>query len=161
MGIKTAKKSNADKTNSNEDFTISGLVFPSLDLFGVLEIINKNLSYFYIETGEERDYVPIFDSFFRNSYDFDETYDDIMINISTLKTIYKNDVRVRDFLYNNRLSDKFVSLFGSIYNAFIEAMSSGDNFDNEIKEMQNKKKIKKIVRRLARYGVDPINPHVV
>ena len=65
------------------------------------------------------------------------------------------------FLYNNnRLSGKFFSLFGSIYNAFIEAMSSGDNFDNVIKKMQNKK-IKKIVRKSAHYGVDPFTPHVV
>ena len=159
MGIKSAKKSNADKTNSNENCTIGGLVFPSYDLFGVLDMINKNLSFFYTETGEEFDYEPIFDSYTRR-YDFDEIYDNIMINISTFKDIYKNDVRVSDFLHNNRLSNKFSSLFQSIYNAFIEAMSSGDNFDNEIEKMQNKK-IKKIVRKLARYGVDPIKPHVV
>ena len=138
MGIKTAKKSNADKTNSDEDFTIEGLVFPSYDLFGVLDMINKNLSFFYIETGEERDYVPIYDTYYR-CYDFDELYDNIMINISTFKDIYKNDVRVSDFLHNNRLSNKFSSLFQSIYNAFIEAMSSGDNFDNVIKKCKIKK----------------------
>ena len=159
MENKSAKKSNADKTNSNEDFTIEGLGFPSYDLFGVLDTINKNLSLFYTETGEEFDYEPLFDSYTRHN-NFDEIYDNIMINISTFKDIYKNDDRVRDFLYNNRLSNKFSSLFGSIYNAFIEVMSSGDNFDNEIKKMQNKK-IKKIVKKLARYGVDPIKPHVV
>ena len=56
MGIKSAKKSNADKTNSNENYTIGGLVFPSYDLFDVLEKINKNLSFFCTETGEEFDY---------------------------------------------------------------------------------------------------------
>ena len=83
-----------------------------------------------------------------------------MNNISVFKNINKNDDRVSDFLYNNRLSGKFFSLFGSIYNAFIEAMSSGDNFDNEIKKMQNKK-IKKIVRELAYIGIDPFTPHMV
>ena len=62
-----------------------------------------------------------------------------MSNISTFKDIYKNDGRVGDFLHNNRLSNKFSSLFQSIYNAFIEAMSSGDNFDNEIKKCKIKK----------------------
>ena len=99
MENKSAKKSNADKTNSNEDFTIEGLVFPSYDLFGVLDTINKNLSLFYTETGKEFDYEPIFDSYSRRN-DFDEIYHNIMINISTFKDIYKNDVRVRDFLHN-------------------------------------------------------------
>ena len=138
MGIKTVKKSNADKTNSNENCKIGGLVFPSADLFGVLEMINKNLSFFYTEIGEEFDYEPIFDSFTRRN-DFDEIYDNVMINISILNKFIKNDVRVRDFLHNYRLSNEFSSLFGSIYNAFIEAFYSRDNFDNEIKEMQNKK----------------------
>ena len=138
MGIKSAKKSNADKTNSNENYTIGGLVFPSYDLFSVLHVINENLSFFYTETGEEYDYEPIFDSYSR-CYEFDEIYDNIMSNISTFKDIYKNDGRVGDFLHNNRLSNKFSSLFQSIYNAFIEAMSSGDNFDNEIKKCKIKK----------------------
>ena len=159
MVIKSAKKSNADKTNSNENCTIGGLVFPSYDLFGVLDMINKNLSFFYTETGEEFDYEPIFDSYSRR-YDFDEIYDNIKINISTFKDIYKNDVRVGDFLHSNRLTNKFSSLFQSIYYAFIEAMSTGDNFVNEFKKMQNKK-IKKIVKKLAHYGVDPVKPHVV
>ena len=71
MGIKSAKKSNADKTNNNENYTIGGLVFPCYDLFGVPHNINENLSSFYTETGEENDYEPIFDSYTR-SYDFDE-----------------------------------------------------------------------------------------
>ena len=161
MGIKSAKKSNADKTNSNENYTIGGLVFPSYDLFDVLEKINKNRSFFYTETGEEFDYEPIFDSYTRR-YDFDEfdeICDNIMINISTFKDIAKNDCRIGEFLHNNRLSNKFSSLFGSIYNAFIEAMYSG-NFNNEIKEMQNKK-IKKIVRELAYIGIDPFTSHMV
>ena len=159
MVIKSAKKSNADKTNSNENCTIGGLVFPSYDLFGVLDMINKNLSFFYTETGEEFDYEPIFDSYTRRN-DFDEIYDNIMINISTFKDIAKNDNRVDVFLHNNRLSNKFSSLFGSIYNAFIEAMYSGNNFNSEIKKMQNKK-IKKIVRELAYIGIDPFTPHMV
>ena len=129
MGIKSAKKSNANKTNSNENYTIGGLVFPLYDLYGVLHNINKNLSSFYTETGEENDYEPIFDSYTR-SYDFDE-FDKIckMIksDISFLKDLAKNDNRVGEFLHNNRLSSKFSSLFGSIYNAFLEAMYSGNN----------------------------------
>ena len=129
MGIKSAKKGNANKTNSNENYTIGGLVFPLYDLYGVLHNINKNLSSFYTETGEENDYEPIFDSYTR-SYDFDE-FDKIckMIksDISFLKDLAKNDNRVGEFLHNNRLSSKFSSLFGSIYNAFLEAMYSGNN----------------------------------
>ena len=52
-------------------------------------MINKNLSFFYTETGEERDYEPIFDSFTRHSDDFDDIYDNIMINISIFKNIAK------------------------------------------------------------------------
>ena len=155
MGIKSAKKS-----NSNGNYTIGGLVFPSYELYRVVKVINKNLSLLYTETGEEYDYEPIFDSPARHSDDFDDIYKKIKYNISVFKDIYENDARVKKFLYNNRLSDKFSLLFGSIYNAFIEAMYSGDNFDNEIKKMQNKK-IKKIVRKLAYYGVDPFSPHVV
>ena len=77
MGIKSKKKSNTDKTNTNENYTIGGLVFPCYDLFGVLSNINKLLSSFYTKTGEEYDYVPIFDSYTR-SYDFDE-FDKILI----------------------------------------------------------------------------------
>ena len=160
MGIKSAKKSNTNKTHSNGNYKIGGLVFPSYDLYDVLEMINKNLSLLYTKTGEEYDYEPIFDSPARHSDDFDDIYNNIKYNISVFKDIYKNDARVGDFLYNNRLSNKFSSLFGSIYNAFIEAMCSGDNFDNEIKKMQNKK-IKKIVRKLAYYGIDPFKPHVI
>ena len=152
MGIKSAKKSNTVKTHSNRNYIIGGLLFPSYHLYDVLEMINKNLSLLHTETGEEYDYEPIFDSPARYSDDFDVIYDEIMYSISVFKKIYKNDGRVNDFLYNNRLSEKFSSLFGSIYNALIEAMSSGDNFDNEIKKIKNKK-IKKIVRKLAHYGV--------
>ena len=159
MGIKSAKKSNADKTNSNENYTIGGLVFPFYDLFGVLRNINKLLSSFYTETGEEYDYEPIFDSYTWR-YDFDEICDNIKSDISFLKDLAKHDRRVSEFLHNNRLSNKFSSLFRSIYNAFIEAMNSGNNFNNEIKKMQNKK-IKEIVRELAHIGVDPFTPHMV
>ena len=151
MGIKTVKKSNADKTNSNEDFTIEGLVFPSYYLYLVLETINVNLSLFYIETEEEGDYEPIYDTYTRFS-DFDEAYDNVMISISTFKDIYKNDARVRDFLYNNRLSNKFSSLFRSIYKAFIEAMSSGDNFDNQIEEMRDKKNKENCKKIISLWG---------
>ena len=138
MGFKSASNSNNVK-HSNGNYTIGGLVFPSYDLYDVLEMINKNLSFLYTETGEEYDYEPIFDSPTRYSDDFDDIYDNIMNNISVFKNIYKNDDRVSDFLYNNRLSGKFFSLFGSIYNAFIEAMSSGDNFDNVMKKCKIKK----------------------
>ena len=155
MGIKSAKKSNADKTNNNENYTIGGLVFPCYDLFGVLHNINENLSSFYTETGEENDYEPIFDSYTR-SYDFDE-FDKIckMINsdISFLKDLAKHDRRVSEFLHNNRLSNKFSSLFGSIYNAFIESSCGGNTMQ--------KKKIKEIVRELAYIGVDPFTPLMV
>ena len=162
MGIKSAKKSNADKTNNNENYTIGGLVFPLYDLYGVLHNINKNLSSFYTETGEEYDYEPIFDSYTR-SYDFDE-FDEICkmikIDISFLKDLAKNDHRVSEFLHNNRLKGKFSSLFRSIYNAFIESSYGGNNFNNEIKKKQNKK-IKEIVRELAYIGVDPFTPLMV
>ena len=160
MGIKSAKKSNTTKNHSNGDFTIGGLVFPSYELFSVLYEINKNLSLFYIATGEAYDYEPRFDSPARYSEYFGEKYDDIKSNISDFKKVRDNDVRVGKFLYNNRLSDKFSSLFESIYKAFIEAIYSGDDFDNEIKKMQNKK-IKKIVRKLAYCGIDPFSPHKV
>ena len=152
MGIKSAKKNNADKTNNNEKYRIGGLVFPFYDLFGVLKNINRLLSLFYTETGEENDYEPIFDSDTR-SYDFDEICDNIKIDISFLKDLAKNDNRVGEFLHNNRLSSKFSSLFGSIYNAFIESSYGGKNFNNEIKKKQYKK-IKEIVRELAYIGVD-------
>ena len=162
MGIKSAKKSNADKTNNNENYTIGGLVFPLYDLYGVLHNINKNLSSFYTETGEEYDYEPIFDSYTR-SYDFDE-FDEICkmikIDISFLKDLAKNDHTVSEFLHNNRLKGKFSSLFRSIYNAFIESSYGSNNFNNEIKKKQNKK-IKEIVRELAYIGVDPFTPLMV
>ena len=58
-----------------------------------------------------------------------------MINsdISFLKDLAKHDRRVSEFLHNNRLSNKFSSLFGSIYNAFIESSCGGNT-------MQKKKK---------------------
>ena len=158
MGFTSANNSNVNQSNGN--YEIGGLVFPSYDLYGVLEMINRNLSYFYTKSGEEYDYEPIFDSPTRNSDDFEDIYDTIMYNISVFKGIYKNDDRVSDFLYKYRLTSKFASLFGSIYDAFIEAMYSGNNFNNVIEKMQNKK-IKKIVRKLAYYGVDPFKPNVI
>ena len=92
MGFKSESNSNSNSNNvkhSNGNYTIGGLVFPSYDLYGVLEMINKNLSFFYTETGEERDYEPIFDSFTRHSDDFDDIYDNIMVNISIFKNIAK------------------------------------------------------------------------
>ena len=159
MGIIPKKKSNT--INTNENYTIGGLVFPCCDLFGVLHNINKLLSLFYTETGEEYDYEPIFDSDTRR-YDFDE-FDKIckMINsdISFLKDLAKHDRRVSEFLHNNRLSNKFSSLFGSIYNAFIESSYCGGN-NNEIKKKQYKK-INEIVKKLAYIGVDPFTPLMV
>ena len=159
MDGKSAKKSNTTKTHRNGNYEVGGMVFPSYDLFVVLKKIIKNLSYFYTPGGEETDYCPIFDSPARHSDDFDDIYGNIKY-FSVFKNIYKNDNRVGDFLYDNCLTFKFSSLFGSIYSAFLEAMYGSDNFDNEIKKMQNKK-IKKIVRKLSDYGVDPFKPHVI
>ena len=163
MGIKSAKNtSNYKQSNTNENYTIGGLVFPYCDLFRVLFNINKNLSLFYNETEEEYDYEPIFDSDIRR-YDFDvfdEICECIKSDISFLKDLAKNDHRVSEFFHNNRLSKKFSSLFGSIYNAFIEAMNGGGNVNNEIKKKQYKK-IKEIVRELAYIGVDPLTPLMV
>ena len=134
MIAKSAKNtSNYKQSNSNENYTIGGLVFPLYDLYGVLHNINKNLSSFYTETGEENDYEPIFDSYTRR-FDFDEICNIIKSDISFLKDMSKNDCRISEFLHYNRLTDKFSSLFGSIYNAFIEAMTGGGNVNNEIKK---------------------------
>ena len=133
-----------------------GLVFPSYDLYKVLKKINKMLSLLYTKTGEEYDYEPIFDSEARHNGYFDDICKKINYHITVFKDIEKNDKRVGEFLHNNRLSDKFSSLFGSIYNVFLEAMTGGDNFDNETKKQ--KEKIKKIVRELSYYGIDPFTP---
>ena len=91
---------------------------------------------------------------------FDEICKNTKYNISVFKEIQKNDSRVNEFLYNNCLSSKFSSLFDSIYNAFMEAMHSKNNFDNEIKKMQNKE-IKKIVKDLSYHGIDPFRPRMI
>ena len=111
------------KKNNNEEYKKGGLVFPSYELYSVLKKINKKLSLFYTKTLEESD----------------EKYKNIKYNISVFKEIRKNDPRVGEFLHNNRLSSKFSSLFNLIYCAFMEAMQGGNNFDNEIKRIQNKK----------------------
>ena len=160
MRVKSAKKSNTDKTHSNGNYTIGGLVFPSYDLFNVLRMIDENLSLLYTKTGEEYEYEPIFDSQARKSvYNFDNIYHNIKYYISVFENVSKNDNRVSEFIYYNRLSRKFSSLFDSIYTAFIEATYNGDNFDN-VKKRQYEK-IKKIVRRLAHNGVDPFKPYVL
>ena len=146
MGIETETKSNTSKNHSNGNYKKGGLVFPSYDLYFVLKMINKRLSLLYTKTGEEYDYEPIFDSPARDSDDFEVIYNNINYHISVFKEICKNDSRVNEFLYKNRLSNEFSSLFGSIYYAFIEAIYGGDNFDNKLKKKQNKK-IKKIVRK--------------
>ena len=176
----SSKKSNTSKTHSNEtgvllfpeydlyvdvkknneEYKKGGLVFPFYELYSVLKKINKNLSLFYTKTGEEYDYEPIFDSQYRHSDYFDKICKNINYNISVFKDIEENDSRVSKFLHNNRLSSKFSSLFDSIYNAFIEAMHSRNNFDNEIKKMQNNE-IKKIVKDLAYHGIDPFSPHMI
>ena len=163
MGIESEKKSNNNgglifpeydlfvniKKKDNEEYKKGGLVFPSYELYKVLKMINKRLSLLYTETGEEYDYEPILDSPARHNGYFDDICKNINYHISFFKDIYENDSRVGEFLHENRLSDKFYSLFGAIYIAFMEAMTGGDN------------KIKKIVRELAYYGVDPFSPHKV
>ena len=126
------------KKNNNEKYKKGGLVFPSYELYSVLRKINKGLSLLYTKTGEEYDYEPIFDSKYRRDY-FDKICKNINYNISVFKDIKKNDSRVGEFLHNYRLTDRFSFLFDSIYNAFMEAMYSRNNFDNEIKKMQIKK----------------------
>ena len=42
----------------------------------------------------------------------------------------------------------------------MESMHSRNNFDNEIKKMQNKE-IKKIVKDLAYHGIDPFRPRMI
>ena len=176
MVSNSAKKSNTSKNPSyelcadlnldfydvdyDEEFEKGGLVFPSYNLYCVLEDINESLSLFYTETGEECDYEPIFDSPARNSDYFDNICQRIKYCISVFKDIKKNDPRVGEFLHNYRLSSKFSSLFESIYYAFMEAMSGRDNSNNEIKKMQTNE-IKKIVKDLAYHGIDPFSPHKI
>ena len=62
MGVKSAKKSNTDKTHSNGNYEVGGLLFPSYRLYSILKKIYKNRTYFYTPGGEERDYEAIFDS---------------------------------------------------------------------------------------------------
>ena len=146
--VEVKKKNN----NNNEEYKKGGLVFPSYELYSVLKKINKGLSLFYTKTGEECDYEPIFDSQYRDSDYFDKICKNINYNIFVFKDIKENDSRVSEFLHNNRLSSKFSSLFDSIYNAFMEAMHSRNNFDKEIK---------KIVKDLAYNGIDPFTPHMI
>ena len=153
----SAKKSNTSRTHSNEKYKKGGLVFPSYELYCVLKKINKNLSLFYTKTGEEYDYEPIFDSQYRHSDYFDKICKNINYNISVFKNIYKNDLRVGEFLYNNLLTDKFSFLFESIYYAFMEAMIGNYDFDNKKKN----DKIRKIVSELSHCGVDPFKPQMV
>ena len=156
MVNKSAKKSNTSKTLSNGKYKKGGLVFPSYELYSVLKKINKELSLLYTKTGEECDYEPIFDSSYRRNGYFDAICKNIKYNISLFKEIKENDSRVKEFLQNNCLSFKFSSLFDSIYNAFMEAMDRRNNFDNEIKKMQNEE-IKKIVKDLSYHGIDPFH----
>ena len=143
----------------NKEYKKGGLVFPSYELYSVLKNINKGLSLLYTKTGEECDYEPIFDSKYRRDH-FDKNCLIINHYIYLFEEIKEKDPRVSEFLHNNRLSSKFSSLFDSIYNAFMEAMQSRNNFDNEIKRMQNKE-IKKIVKDLAYNGIDPFSPHMI
>ena len=152
MVSNSAKKSNTSRTHSNGEYKKGGLVFPSYELYCVLEDINESLSLFYTETGEECDYEPIFDSPARHSDYFDEICKKIKYNITVFKEIQKNDSRVSEFLHNNRLSSKFSSLFDSIYNAFMEAMPGNKNSNNEIK---------KIVKDLSYLGIDPFSPRMI
>ena len=164
----SAKKSNTSKNPSyelcadlnldfydvdyDEEFEKGGLLFPSYNLYCVLADVNESLSSFYTKTGEERDYEPIFDSETRHCCSLDNICQRIKYCISVFKEIQKNDPRVGEFLHNNRLSDKFSSLFDSIYNAFMEAMTARENSNTEIK---------KIVKDLAYLGIDPFRPHMI
>ena len=145
----------------DEEFEKGGLLFPSYKLYCVLADINERLSLFYTKIGEESDYGLIPDSLTRqNSCNFENTCNQIKYCISIFKEIQKNDPRVSEFLHNNCLSGEFHLLFEKLYFAFIEAMHSGDNFDNEIQKMQNNK-IKEIVKDLAYLGIDPFTPHKI
>ena len=149
------------RAKNNDNYKKGGLVFPSYDLYKVLKNINKNLNLLYTETGEERDYEPIFDSDNRWDSDrFDCICKNINTDISVFKDLSKNDSRVGEFLHNNRLSEKFSLLFSSIYYAFMEAMCEENKLHREIINMQLRK-IKKIVRELSYNGIDPFAPQMI
>lgn len=156
----------------DKEYEIGGLKFPTFEFYELIDLINNRLSFFYTETGEERDYEPICDSFTRR-YDyeeFNEFCDHIKEFIVELTQIIKKDDRASEFLYKYRLSSKFSALFKAINYAFYEQWSSSGEFDpiDEIKRKKHQKirrkqykKIKKIVIALKYLGVDPITPLMI
>ena len=147
MGFKSAKKSNTTKTHSNGKYEVGGLLFPSYRLYSILKKINKNLCYFYTPGGEETDYDPIFDSPTRDS---DDIFNARADKVEELIGLYKDmkDNPTSEFIYNNCKSFAFVGIFPAINYAFIEAIYMGKPKNDQ------QKRIRKIVRKLAYYGIE-------
>ena len=147
MGINSAKNtSNVNQSNGN--YEVDDIIFPSKNIFKLFERLNKNLRLLYTPGDESRDFETINYSEVR---DDEEEYDKILTKVEDkIKKIKDLLISTHKFLFKENRSDAFYERYEGILDCINEGVHClRGKYKNDFE-----KRLVDIVKELSHLGID-------
>ena len=119
MGFKSAKNTR-NVNNSDVDYEVDGIIFPSRFVFTTTESIDRNLKFLYTPGSEDNDFETINHSPVRDN---DEEFDAILSRVEKRIGRITGIDDTKQFIFKEK-HYAFFEKFGGIVNCFIEGVHS-------------------------------------
>ena len=148
MGFKSAKNT-SNVNQSNENYEVDDIIFPSKNIFKLFERLNKNLSLLYTPGDESSDFETINYSKVR---DDEEEYDKILTKVEDkIKIIKDFRISTYKFLFKENRSGAFYERYEGILDCINEGVHClRGKYKNDFE-----KRLVDIVKKLSYLGIDP------
>ena len=145
MGYKSSKN-NRNVNQSNENYEVDDIIFPSKNIFKLFERLNKNLRLLYTPGDESRDFETINYSEVR---DDEEGYDKILAKVED-KIIYFQSSTSKFLFKENRRG-----AFYERYEGILDCINEGVHCLRGKYKNDFEKRLVDIVKKLTFLGIDP------
>ena len=134
---------------SNKNYEVDGIIFPTRFIFTMIESIDRNLKFIYTLGTVENDFEPIFYSEVReDAGEFSEFLARAEDRISRIENI--DDGSTKQFLYKEKCDGEFFAKFSGIYCCLIEGACTHPQTQNYFE-----RRILDIARRMYFIGIGP------
>ena len=146
MGFTSSNNTNNTNVNqSNDDYEVDDIIFPSKFVYKTIKKINKNLKFLYTPGSESNDYETINHSSVRDN---PEEFKAVLDRVDELINRITNIDDTKYFIYKKKHGDAFFDKFGGI----VDCMNEGVHTKPE---NHFERRIRDIVRKLTFIGIDP------
>ena len=146
MGFTSSNNTNNTNVNqSNDDYEVDDIIFPSKFVYKTIKKINKNLQFLYTPGSESNDYETINHSSVRDN---PEEFKAILDRVDELINRITNIDDTKYFIYKEKRGDALFDKFGGI----VDCMNEGVHAKPE---NHFERRIRDIVRNLTSIGIDP------